>query len=106
MERGDTHAVVLQRANIYPAFEGIIGYCLDGVEDGDIHVLQDAGEVDFLELWRADVPVGVHADEHGAALLAGSRGAKANRANRASDGQDNVRALVHQGLGKAAAIVG
>src|SRR5581483_332114 len=64
VERRDADTVVGEGADVRATLERAVDDGLDGVLDGNVHVLHDAGQLDALVLGCGDEPVGVHPDEH------------------------------------------
>src|SRR5690606_23796444 len=101
---GEINTAVLQRTNDHAALEGAFNHRLNGLQGGDVHLLQDGGQDDVGVFWGSLEPVVVHADDvHIATFLSSSGGAQTDRAG---DRHDDVGALVHQALAHGAAVIG
>src|SRR5918994_331904 len=99
VERRETGALVLQRADVRLLREAAVLGCRDGVLHRDVQTLVDAGDDVRAVLLRADAAVGVHPD--GVDLAAAGLG-RLQRAltGRAGHREQDVGTLADQALGR------
>src|SRR6478735_1020664 len=99
VERGQAHALVLERADVRLVGEVAVDRLAHGVEDRRADLLHDRRDDDVAVL-RGEEAVGVDPDDLRVAALRGRGGAEADRAG---DRHDDVGALVDEALGEVLA---
>ena len=104
MERGQTHAAVLQGADRHAAFKGAFHSRFDGVHRCNIHIFHNGCKGEVCEVRSGQEPVGVDADDVG--VTAFFDRSCSTQAYRACDRHNDVRAFVHQGLAHRAPVIG